>query len=230
MSDPIYVLTEADGSLPDNSLVQCCSPKVGVTPEGAILVSQSPEGDPSVVEGEGTAGSPAGGVVTVQSIGYMSNTTSTRPNDAAPYVANDVVGESPAANLVFANIGPSGGGKILITNLSMKIDVNAIPAGMIGFRLHLYDAAPTAIVDNAAYNLPAADRTKYLGFIELPAPVDIGDTLWAEAESMNLPVRKQITLPAIAAGSVWGIVQTLGAYTPSALTVRSVTLHSILLG
>jgi hypothetical protein len=175
-------------------------------------------------------GTPASTVTTVQGIGYQASTSETRPNDTAPYGALDVVGASPAANLVFANIGPAGGGKIMIVNASLEVAVSAIPAGMIGFRLHLFNAAPTAQADNAAFDLPSGDRTKYLGFVELPAPLDLGATLWSECESMNLPVRKQITLPAVAAGSVWGILQTLGANTPTAQAVKKVTLHSALVG
>lgn len=157
--------------------------------------------------------------------GYSASASFTRPNNTTAYAALDVVGTDPAANITFSGIGPSGGGKVIIDNLSLEIDVSAIPSGMIGFRLHLYNAAPTAITDNSAFDLPSGDRTKYLGFVEVPAPVDLGATLWTEGESMNLPVRKQITVAS--GGAIYGILQTLGAYTPTAEAVKKVTLHAV---
>jgi hypothetical protein len=49
-------------------------------------------------------------------------------------------------------------------------------ASAADYRLHLYDAAPDAILDNAAWDLPAVgnDRSKYLGFIDIVLPADLG--------------------------------------------------------
>jgi hypothetical protein len=186
--------------------------------------------NPLPVAGAGTPGSPVGGVSTVQSIGYTASASFTRPNNVTAYPALAVQSATVAAVLVFANIGPAGGGKILITRVTHRIDVAAKPSGMIGHRLHLFNAAPTAIADGTAFNVPAADRDKYIGFVEAPEPLDLGDTLWADTEAMYLPVRMEVTLPALAAGSLWGIPQTIGGYTPTALAVKNWGLHSVLVG
>lgn len=156
----------------------------------------------------------------VVSTGTTISASQTRPNDTTAYAALDVVGQDPAANITFANVLPNAGGAFVALGVRLRIDVAAIPAGMAGFRLHLYNAAPTAIADNAAYNLPAADRAKYLGYVEISNIQDIGDTLWAQAAGVNFMAK-------LAAGStsLFGILETTGAYTPSALTVKTIMLN-----
>ena len=161
----------------------------------------------------------------VEGQGYTSSDTSTRPNNATPYTALDVVGSDPAANMTFASIGPAAGGKVVITYASLRIDVAAVPAGMTQFRLHLYNAAPAAITDNLAFNLPSGDRDKYLGYIEIPTPLDLGDTLFNGTEDGYYPVRKEVVVPS--GGTLYGILQTVGAYTPTAQAVKVVSLKSI---
>lgn len=143
----------------------------------------------------------------------------TRPNDTTAYAANDVHGADPASNLSFASIGTAGK-TIVITDLQMEMAINAIPSGMAGFRLHLYNAAPTAITDNLAFNLIAADRAKYLGSIFIPIAEDLGDTLIARVTGVNLFVK-------LVTSTLYGVVETLSAYTPSAQSVRTITLTAL---
>jgi hypothetical protein len=159
--------------------------------------------------------------VSVTSAGWVSSASQTRPDNTTPYTALDVAGTDAATNMSFTGVGATAGGVVIITSLALRIDVAAIPAGMGTFRLHLYSSAPAAITDNLAYNLPAADRAKYLGFIETAAaPLDLGDTLFARAENFNF-------LAKLAEGSTTlsGILQTVAGYTPTALAVKTVTLR-----
>lgn len=142
--------------------------------------------------------------------------TQTRPNNTTAYTALDVVGQDPAANMEFAT-GLDLGAGFVIYGARLRIDAAAIPAGMTSFRLHLYNAAPTAIADNAAFNLIAADRAKYLGYVVIPEPVDNGDTLWGQSDHVNFTGK-------LAATSIYGVLQTVGAYTPTALVVKTVSL------
>ena len=161
--------------------------------------------------------------------GQTSAVSFTRPANATPYTAGDVVGVadvSVAANAgsaihVFASIGPSAGA-IIITGADLRIDVAAVPSGMTSFRLHLYDAAPTAILDNAAWDLPAGDRTAYLGYIDIGAAVDVGSTLYAQADQVN----KQFKL-ASASTSLYGLLVTNGGFTPTSAAVKRLRLHSV---
>lgn len=157
---------------------------------------------------------------------YAASASKTRPNDTTAYAALDVIAESASAGTVwtFAGIGPSGGGKVTINQLTLKVDVSDVPAGMAQFRLHLYSSSPTAINDNATFNLPSGDRAKYLGYIQTPIPIDLGDTLWSATEDLAAPVRKQVVLES---STVYGILQTVGAFTPTAQAVKTLTLHSV---
>ena len=161
------------------------------------------------------------GTVALSPVGKSVSAGFTRPDNATPYTAGDVVGTVPGTVQVFADVPITEGGFVAIMGVRLRIDAAAIPAGMTSFRLHLYNALPTAIDDNVAYNLPAADRDKYLTYVDIPAPVDLGDTLFSPEDNKNVTVK-------LAAGSttLYGILQTVGAYTPTALTVKTVTLNT----
>ncbi|MHB8124636.1 MAG: hypothetical protein ACYDEJ_03165 [Desulfitobacteriaceae bacterium] len=144
----------------------------------------------------------------------------TRPDNITPYIAGDVVGTDPATSMTFSSVGTTAGKGFMVVSVDVEIDVASIPSGMTGFRLHLYDTAPTAIIDNAAYNLPSGDRAKYLGNIILNTPSDVGDTLWSHTDNINF-----IAKLASDSTTLYGILETLGAYTPTALIVKKVILY-----
>ena len=148
-----------------------------------------------------------------------SAASTTRPADTTAYAANDVVATA-TANLTFAGVLPIAGQQFIVTGVTFEIDVNAVPSGMGGFRLHLYNAAPTVIADNAAYDLPAGDRAKYLGYIQLASPVDNGATLWSQNDNINFNGKLVTT-------SLYGILVTDSAFTPAASTVKTITLYAI---
>jgi hypothetical protein len=158
----------------------------------------------------------------VKSNGSQVYTTITRPNNTTAYTAGDVVGADPASNMIFAEVARSNGSDVIIMGCHIQMETNAVPSGMGAFRLHLYSAAPTAIADNSAYNLPSGDRASYLGFINLDTPKDLGDTLWSENNNVN----KKIQL-ASNSTSLYGIVETIGAFTPAASVVMEVTLEVV---
>jgi hypothetical protein len=160
--------------------------------------------------------------VPVESPGFVSAVDTTRPADTTAYAALDVLGQDPAANLVFTGVGSVAGGHVIIMDVSFRQDVGAIPSGQDGFRLHLFDAAPTAIIDNATFNLIAADRTKYLGSIDLSSSLDLGDTIWSRSNNINFKCKL-----ASASTTIYGVLQTIAAFTPSASTVRNVRISGI---
>jgi hypothetical protein len=158
------------------------------------------------------------------SSGASASAAFTRPNDTTAYAAGDAIGAASAV-LTFAGLGAgsSPGRNLLIASASLRIDVNAVPAGMGAFRLHLYTAAPDAIADNAAWDLASAgDRAKYQGFIDFPAPSDLGSTLWSQADGIN----HQVQL-ADGAAALYGVLQTTGAFTPTAQAAFTVTLRAV---
>jgi hypothetical protein len=149
---------------------------------------------------------------------YISKVSNTRPDNTTPYAANDVLGTDPASVIEFTNIAPQGGGTIVLLYASMRIDAGSSAQGQT--RLHLYSSAPAGIADNASFNLPSGDRDKYLGYITLSAPVDLGDTMFTEDDFL----RKTITATS---SSVFAIAETTAAFTPAATTVRVLELRSV---
>lgn len=156
--------------------------------------------------------------------GKESSATFTRPDDTNAYLALDVISDSTSSPTVmtFSNVLANAGGMFAILSAKLEIDVSAVPSGTSGFRLHLYDTSPTAINDNSPYNLPSGDRAKHLGAILLNNPSDYGDTIWSDTEGINF-VRK------LAEGSttLYGILVTIGAYTPTALAIKKVTIYTM---
>ena len=144
--------------------------------------------------------------------------TVTRPANATPFGALDVVGQASTGILTFATEYPKGS-TIEIKDSWLRVDLNAVTASMTTFTLHLFNAAPTDILDNAPFNLISADRGKYLGSLGLGTPVDIGDTLFVQVAGIN----KRITLDSTTS-SFYGVLTTTGAYTPASGEVLTVTV------
>lgn len=166
----------------------------------------------------------ASGRLIIAPAAYRSEATLTRPADTTAYTAGDVIGGASAI-ATFADIGASGG-HVLITRASLLIDNGTVPSGMSTMRLHLFDSSPTAIADNAAFDIPSGDRTKYLGYIDIGTPVDMGSTCWIETSGDSTTVPKQVKL-ASSSTSLYGLLETRGAYTPTSGSAYRVRLHSV---
>lgn len=145
-------------------------------------------------------------VVSATGSGVSSQPTVTRPADANAYTAGDVVG----GVITFTAMGDAGG-TTLVQVADLRINVAAVPSGMANMRLHLYDVTPpSALADNAAWDLPSGDRASYLGHIDLGTPVDLGSTLYVQASAVGLLVKL-----AAAETAIYGYLQTIGGYTPA---------------
>lgn len=162
------------------------------------------------------------GTLTTASKGYSAKVSVTRPSDTTAYAANDVVGVTGGgtATITFANMGPAAG-EVMITSAIFERDASALISGETSYVLHLYNVTqPGAQIDNAAFDLASGDRTAYLGSINLGTPVDMGSTLYIATDGIN----KQVTL---AGTSLFGVLVTVGAYTPASAAVHVVTLHAV---
>ena len=134
---------------------------------------------------------------------------------AAAIGAGDVM----AGAKVFTNLGPVGGGTVKIIGASLRVDVNALQASEAGYTLHLYNVTPpSALADNAAWDLPSGDRAAYLGKIALGTPVDLGSTLWIETHTFNKRIK-------LLSANVYGYLVTDAGFTPTAVA-REVTLYT----
>lgn len=145
--------------------------------------------------------------------GFSASGTATPT--ATAYAAGDVMG----AVIEFANIGPLGGGEVLITGTLLQVNHTALIASEAGYDLHLYSAAPSTIADNAAWDFAVADRALYLGKVSLGTPVDLGNTLRVDQTAIN----KQVSVGA--SRSLWGYLVTAAGFTPTA-AARVVTLKT----
>lgn len=142
--------------------------------------------------------------VTTATQGYSAQVDITRPANATPYTAGDVLGGA----ITIPTIGPSAG-RIILTNLALLPQVVSIPAGMTSFRLHLYSVTPpSALADNAPWTFTSVDWPSYLGYVDLGSPVDFGAALFVQATQVNQEIK-------LASTSVFGYLVTNGGFTPA---------------
>lgn len=154
--------------------------------------------------------------LTVDGKAYRSVVTITRPSNTTPYTAGDVVGDTAGSAIIsLTSAGPSGG-FVILQSVSLVFSDTSVPSGMGAFRLHLYSASPTAIADNAAFDLLSADRANYMGYVDIPTPQDFGSSLYAQVDYPGRLIKL-----ATASTTLFAELETRGAYTPaSASTVQ----------
>ncbi len=150
----------------------------------------------------------------------------TRPENITAYAANDAVGIADSGTPANAGsaiqtiaTGLPAGSTLEFTDTTLRINLAAVTASMTTFFLHLYDASPTAILDNAAWDLVSADRTSYLGSLALGTPVDMGSTLFVQVSNIG----KRVQLSA-SSTSLYGVLVTTGGYTPTSAEAFSIRL------
>jgi hypothetical protein len=148
--------------------------------------------------------------------GYRASATASfaRPNDTTAYAANDAIANSTSAPtvLTFSNMARLIGGGGIIDKTLLLTDQTTWTARV---RLHLYNAAPTAINDNAGCTAPLyADRAGYQGYIDIPAPTTGGGSPTA-AYQVNKDDRLEFVTAADR--NLYGLPQILDAATPAAV-------------
>ena len=152
---------------------------------------------------------------------YHSTVSFTRPANTTAYAAGDVVGSGASAIHTLSSAGPSGG-SVLVQSMELFIGSTALPAGMGGFRVHLFSASPTAIADNAVFNLISADRPHYRGYVDLGTPQDLGDTLFAQADYIGRLVKL-----AAASTSLFAEIEPRGGYTHESGTAYELRMSTL---
>lgn len=145
------------------------------------------------------------------------NTTYTRPADTTAYAALDSVSDSTSAPNVITFTGilrnVIGTGYITKAKLTTSQSTNTAR-----FRLHLWNAAVSAINDNAAWTLLIANVATYQGFIDFgPCGTE------GSGSDMARAINVSGALPVVggATANLFGLLETLDAFTPaSAQTFR----------
>jgi hypothetical protein len=158
--------------------------------------------------------------------GATSSVSFARTADTNAYAALDVIGINSSGSAgsaihEFTSAGQSGG-CVIITGWDITIDATAIPSGMTSFALHIYDASPTAILDNAAFDLVTADQSKHLVQLDTITPADVGSSLYGIASRVNEQVK-------LASGvtSLFAELVTNGAWTPASGTTFKLRLRTL---
>ncbi len=163
-----------------------------------------------------------GGSLTVDGKAFRSTATITRPSDTTAYTAGDVVGDTGGSAIIsLTSAGPSGG-FVLVQSVSLVFSDSVVPAGMGAFRIHMYSASPTAIADNAAFDLVSGDRDTYMGYIDLPAPLDFGSTIYTQTDYPGRLIKL-----AAASTTLFAEIETRGAYTPVSASTVSLRINTL---
>lgn len=139
----------------------------------------------------------------------------TRPANTTAYSASDGIGNAPAnqpsgaadCRLEFTKL-LTPGVPFLIMSATLEYHVVALPVGFTA-TLELYNALPTAVADNAAWDFVSGDRGRHVGSINFGAPVDRGSTLKVELDSLNKAILTGATR------SLFGILVTPAGFTPA---------------
>ena len=162
--------------------------------------------------------------LTIDGRAYRAAVTITRPSNTTTYTAGDVVGDTGgSAILTLSNIGPSGG-YVLVQSVSLVFSDSAVISNMGVFRLHFYQASPTAIADNAAFDLVSGERATYMGYVDIPTPLDFGSSLYTQVDYPGRLIKL-----ASASTTLFAELETRGGYQPasaSTIEVRVATLEA----
>lgn len=146
-----------------------------------------------------------------------SSWTFARPNDTTAYASGDIIGEGVAANAEFT-VTQSGFRGVRITGASLLVNLASFTVAAT--RLHLFNDAPTALADNVALNVIAADRAKYLGYLDFGEPTDVGDIGFYSLDTLN------IIRPLLSA-KIYGWLETRAVFTPAANTSFTISLYTL---
>lgn len=104
---------------------------------------------------------------------------------AASHDAGDVNGG--AQEFRFYSDGYRGADYVMLRTVSLLIAGGTIET--TAWTLHLYNVTPpSAIADDGAFDVPAGDRSAYLGQVAIAQVVDLGSTLYIEGNAVNKPV------------------------------------------
>lgn len=148
-----------------------------------------------------------------------SSVSIARTNDTNQYTANDVIGAATGSTA--AQTFTLFQGNFLITGFELELDIASVISGMTSFSIALYSVTPpSALGDNAAWDLPSGDRASFLGKLSLGTPVDLGSTLYVRTDGVNAQIN-------LASNNLFAYLITDGTYTPAASSVFKVTIHGI---
>ena len=174
----------------------------------------------STIDGDSLSVSDSNGSLTVDGKAYRTTATITRPSNTTAYTAGDVVGDTGGSAIISLTAAGPTAGFVILQSISLVFSDSTVPSGMGAFRVHMYSASPTAIADNAAFDLLSGDRATYMGYIDLPAPQDLGSTLYTQTDYPGRLIKL-----AAASTTLFVELETRGAYTPVSASTVSIRMN-----
>lgn len=147
------------------------------------------------------------GLPTGQLLALLSGSALSASATFTPAANEHAAGDSVGVAAEFAFGAPTGA-TIRIISGTLRVDhaTNETTA----WKLHLFSITPpSALADDAAFTLAAGDRASYLGYVDFAQLVDVGATLFIEANN----IQKQFTLTGT---SLFGYLVNGTTLTPNA--------------
>lgn len=149
----------------------------------------------------------------------------TRPNNATPYAVGQLVANSTIAAsvvpLAFMLGNSFGQGQFRLTRARMfKSSTNVTNAS---FRLHLYEISPVIANGDGATWLTDSSA-HWLGNIDVASMLPFSD---GAAGTGSCPAGSEQFIKMYAGSTIYGLLATLGAYTPAANEMFTVVLEEV---
>jgi hypothetical protein len=164
--------------------------------------------------------SDGGSTLTVDGKAYRTTATITRPSNTTAYTAGDVVGDTGGSAIISLTAAGPTAGFVLVQSISLVFSDIVVPSGMGAFRIHMYSASPTAMADNTPFDLTSSDRATYMGYIDLPAPQDLGSTIYTQTDYPGRLIKL-----AAASTTLFVEIETRNAYTPVSASTVSIRMN-----
>lgn len=153
--------------------------------------------------------------------GKSVSATFTRPNDTTAYASGDLVANSTTAGSVAPLVWVVGAGQGRAFSLEgVTLKKSGTGVTNAAFRLHLYQATQTVTNGDNGAVVPS-DGDSYLGSVDVTVDRVFGDG----AAGVGQPANPLLLVPAD--GSVYGLLEARGAYTPAAQEVFVAVLHGV---
>lgn len=146
----------------------------------------------------------------------------TRPANSTAYLALDTIADSASAPTMvfdFTSIALECGGAGYI--VKAQIATTQI-TNVARFRLHLFTVSPTLINDNEPYKGMYSNFPNRVGTIDFPAMATEDSTSSTQAVAIATPGVGNLPL-AFKAGALYGLLETLDAFSPASsqkITIR----------
>lgn len=163
----------------------------------------------------------------VQGSAATISTSKTRPNDTTAYAANDAWSDSTSAPtaLTFTSVFRASGGTALITGLDVISSANKATA--LQGELWLFDTAPTAINDNAAFTITDGEYETVVA--KIPFVLDSPGNSAADASGNTgcFIDGLGILVTGVSSANLTGLIKVINAYTPVAQEKLTFRLKAI---